>query len=444
MLNIIYIHSHDTGRYVSPYGHRLRTPHLERFARQGVLFRQAFCNNPTCSPSRASLLTGQWAHCNGMLGLAHRGFRLNDPKQHLGHTLKAAGYRTALCGTQHEISHADGGPTALGYDEVLESPNDAEARAEVACRFLRSKGRGRTPLFMSIGFFETHRRFPAADPADDPRYLCPPAPLPDTPETRQDFADYATMAHRLDAAIGRILDAIDNAQLADDTLVIVTTDHGPAFPLMKCHLTDHGIGVMLMVRGPFETGFTGGATIDAMVQHLDVFPTICELTGIAPPPWLQGRSLLPLVRGEVDALHEAIFAEVNFHAAYEPMRAVRTERYKYIRRYDGRDRPVLPNCDASLSKRLMLERGWADRRPPQEQLYDLWYDPYETGNRAADPQAAETLDEMRSRLDAWMRQTNDPILRGPLEMHAGVKMNPPDGLEPDEEPELIETPRSAP
>ncbi|MBT7166430.1 MAG: sulfatase-like hydrolase/transferase, partial [Victivallales bacterium] len=97
MPNILYIHSHDTGRYIQPYGHAVATPNLQRLAEQGVLFRQAFTINPTCSPSRACLLSGECAHSNGMLGLAHRGFSMNY-EHHIVNTLKAQGYTTALAG----------------------------------------------------------------------------------------------------------------------------------------------------------------------------------------------------------------------------------------------------------------------------------------------------------------------------------------------------------
>src|ERR1051325_5923973 len=99
--NILYIHSHDTGRYVSPYGHAVPTPNLKKLAGEGVLFRQAFSAAPTCSPSRACLLTGQYAHQNGMLGLAHRGFAMTDYRRHILHTLRSGGYRTILGGLQH-------------------------------------------------------------------------------------------------------------------------------------------------------------------------------------------------------------------------------------------------------------------------------------------------------------------------------------------------------
>src|SRR6476659_8143743 len=112
--NIIYIHSHDTGRYVQPYGYQVPTPNIQHLADQGVLFREAFCAMPTCSGSRACLLTGESGVANGMLGLAHRGWSLTDYRHHLVHTLREAGYHSTLIGEQH-ISID---PDAIGYDEV--------------------------------------------------------------------------------------------------------------------------------------------------------------------------------------------------------------------------------------------------------------------------------------------------------------------------------------
>src|SRR3954454_10871451 len=114
--NILYIHSHDTGRYVQPYGFQVPTPNIQMLADQGVLFREAFCAAPTCSGSRASLLTGQYCHNNGMMGLAHRGWSLNDYGKHWVHTLREAGYRSVLIGEQH-ISED---PAVIGYDDVIE------------------------------------------------------------------------------------------------------------------------------------------------------------------------------------------------------------------------------------------------------------------------------------------------------------------------------------
>src|SRR3954470_21580798 len=112
--NILYLHSHDTGRAIQPYGAPVATPRLQQLAEQGVLFRQAFCAAPTCSPSRAALLTGQSPHTAGMLGLAHRGFALHDYGQHLVHTLRTVGYISTLVGMQHVAKD----PRQIGYDHL--------------------------------------------------------------------------------------------------------------------------------------------------------------------------------------------------------------------------------------------------------------------------------------------------------------------------------------
>ena len=435
--NILYIHSHDTGRYVQPYGYAIPTPHIQRLAEEGVLFRQAFCANPTCSASRAALLTGSWPHCNGMVGLAHRGSRLHDYGQHLVHTLKRHGYIATLSGAQHEVATHE--RDLLGYDHFLDPPpGDAdwnESVARAAADFIGE--RHEQPFFLSCGFTLTHRtgrgtqwHNDAAPPAGDPRYCRPPAPLPDTPEVRRDFADYIVAARRLDRCMGIVLAALAQQGLAGNTLVVCTTDHGIAFPFMKCNLTDHGIGVMLILRGP--GGFTGGNVVDALVSHGDVFPTICEVAGIPPPAWLQGRSLGPLAARSAGAVHDEIFAEVNYHAAYEPMRAVRTARHKYIRRFDVRAHPVLPNCDDSVTKNLMLQAGWGNRPQREEYLYDLLFDPNEACNVAGEPAYAEALADMRCRLAQWMRDTKDPLLAGPVPPWPGMVLNPIDGMSPQE------------
>ena len=121
------------------------------------------------------------------------------------------------------------------------------------------------------------------------------------------------------------------------------------------------------------------------------------------------------MRREVDEVHDAIFAELTFHAAYEPQRAIRTQRYKYIRRFDERRTPVLPNVDDGPTKELLLRHGWADRELPREELYDLVFDPAEAANVADDPAYAEVRAELAERLDAWMRETDDPLLDGDVE-----------------------------
>jgi len=406
MPNILYIHSHDTGRYVQPYGHAVPAPNLQRLAEQGVLFRQAFCANPTCSPSRACLLTGRYAHSNGMVGLAHRGFSMNDYGHHIVHTLRRAGYTSALAGIQHIANMFENPAETIGYDTFLGGHEVAHDRA---AEFLGNAPE--QPFFLSVGFAETHREFPAAGPAENPDYCTPPPYFPDTPETREDMARFKASARVLDEKMGVVLAALDRNGLADNTLVICTTDHGIAFPRMKCNLTDGGIGVMLIVRGP--GGFIGGRVCDSLVSQIDVFPTICDVAGIDHPDWLQGVSIMPIIRGETGEVRDSIFAEVNYHAAYEPKRCVRTRRWKYVRRFHERRKPVLPNCDDSPTKTVLLESGWADTALLEEELYDLVLDPNETHNLAARSGAGSVLVDMRDRLNRWMEKTDDPALKGP-------------------------------
>ena len=426
--NILYIHSHDTGRYLEPYGHPVPAPNLQRLAGGGVLFRQAYSAAPTCSPSRASLLTGQCPHSNGMLGLAHRGFSLNDYQRHILHTLRdQAGYRATLIGLQHIAQD----PNIIGYDEVIRCKgNLAENVAPAAVQFLNKAPK--QPFLLTVGFFETHREFHPPGPEEDPRYTLPPPPIPDTPKTRQDMAGFKASARILDHAVGEVLTALEKNGMAGNTLVISTTDHGISFPDMKCNLTDHGMGVSMILRGP--GGFTGGKVCDAMVSHVDIFPTVCELLEIKPPAWLEGRSFLPVIRGEKAEVNDQVFAEVNYHAAYEPKRCVRTSRWKYVRHFGGRDRPVLPNCDDGFSKSLWLEQGWKNRPVAQEGLYDLVFDPLERRNIASDPSQASVLADMRGRLDRWMHDTKDPILKGPIRAPKGALANDPDGISPREPP----------
>ena len=213
--------------------------------------------------------------------------------------------------------------------------------------------------------------------------------------------------------------------------MILTTDHGLAFPDAKATLFDRGTGVMLLIRGP--GGFERGRVIDSLVSHLDLIPTICEIAAIDPPDWVEGLSLLPLVRGEQEELHEELFSELTYHAAYEPQRAVRTVRYKYIRRYDERHPVrVLANVDDGLSKDVMLASGWADVSLPMEALYDVWLDPSEGTNRIDDPALAGVLSDLKERLHGWMVRTDDPLLQGAVPPAEGTFYNTLDQISPSD------------
>jgi arylsulfatase A-like enzyme len=248
-------------------------------------------------------------------------------------------------------------------------------------------------------------------------------------------AAYKASAAELDRGIGAVLDALDANGLAADTLVVSTTDHGLAFPWMKCNLTDHGIGVSLIMRGP--GGFIGGNVCDAMISQIDIYPTLCELAGIPVPNWVQGKSFMPVINGDIDEVNDAIFAEVSYHAAYEPKRAVRTRRWKYIRRFGDKTTPVLPNIDGSPSKDVLLDHGLRERTLSGEYLYDLIYDPSESHNLAESSDASGVVTDLRRRLDDWMVATDDPLLNGPVPLPDGAVVNDPDGTSPGEKPARI-------
>lgn len=425
--NILYLHSHDTGRYVQPYGEQVPMPNVQALADQGVLFRKAFCAAPTCSASRACLLTGQYSQTNGMLGLAHRGWSLRNYDHHIVHTLRDVGYTSILIGEQH-ISKD---PAAIGYDEVMKIPTThVHTVAPLAMEVLRNR-KAERPLFLSIGFFETHREFLGPGSIRDVHYSKPPPNLPDTAEVRSDIAAFKASARSLDHGVGMVLNELEMSGMEDDTLIIFTTDHGMPFPGAKATLYDRGLGVMLILRGPAP--FAGGHVVDGLASHIDIYPTVCEYLGVERPDFLQGVSLMPLLNGERSEVREEIFAGSTWHAAYEPQRCIRTRRHKYIRRFGDRRMPVLPNTDDGPSKEWLLRHGWGDREIPIEQLFDLAFDPNESNNLVDDPGHADVLADLRGRLENWMQETEDPLLAGHVDPPPGVDINLPDqrsALEP--------------
>ena len=311
--------------------------------------------------------------------------------------------------------------------------NHVEQVTPAAVQFLRNKPQ--QPFLLTVGYQETHRKYRKAEAQDDPSYIQPPPPIPDDPACRRDMADFHATVRKLDWGVGEVMAALEAAGLAENTLVISTTDHGIAFPKMKCSLYDGGMGVHMVMRGPGV--FSGGKVCDAMISHIDVFPTLCDVLKIVPPPWLQGRSFLPVLRGEAQEINDAVFAEVNYHAAYEPKRAVRTKEWKYIRHFGDYTHPVLPNCDDGPSKTLWVENGWAKQSIPREELYDLMFDPNERNNLAGNPSHDATLQKMQKRLSDWMIATNDPLLHGPIKAPPGARINPQSGISPTDPAQVV-------
>lgn len=420
--NLLYIHTHDTGRLIQPYDPAVPTPNLMDLAREGTVFRNAHCVCPTCSPSRSGLLTGQYPHENGMLGLAHRGFALNDYSKHLANFLKRNGYETALFGIQHEAAHE----SLIGYDRTFVAtdrfgpgrPTWDDRNADQALDFIR--GDHEKPFFLSCGLIRTHKPYPETE--IDPDYVRVPACLPDTDPVRRDYAGFLTSAKQADRVIGRVLDALKEAGLYENTIVLYTTDHGVALPHMKCTLYDSGTGVAMILSVP---GRRRPRVLDGLVSQLDVYPTLCDLLGLEKPQWLRGKSMMPLLNGEAEQINDVIFSEINYHAARDPQRMVRTRRYKYIKYYRPRQTHpyVMCNIDAGEAKEFLAEQGLGDYEMDNEQLFDLYMDPAEGRNLVDDPAYAQVGEQMRQLLREHMAKTNDTIETDGLPTVPGMKVN---------------------
>lgn len=430
-MNILYVHTHDTGRYIQPYDGAIKTPNLMKLAKEGTVFRNAYCCGPTCSPSRAALLTGQPPHMNGMYGLAHRGFALNDYSKHLANYLKQFGYETVLFGLQHECSRAEN----IGYDRFFVDEKDARedltawdmSNADAAIAYIREKHH--KPFFMSYGLIHTHRPFREIDESICPDYLKLPYCIADNRESRIDFAGFVTSAMRADKCIGRVFNALKESGLEQETLIIYTTDHGIAFPFMKCNLYDTGIGVSLIIK--YKGNQSAGTVKDSLVSHVDIYPTLCDILNIPKPRWLTGNSLIPILNNETDEVNEAVFSEITYHAALEPQRCIRTKRYKYICRYGKWDNYVPSNIDGGLCKDFILSEGLLLHKPDKELLFDLSLDAAERKNLIDDENYKEIAKALKARLGDFMEKTGDFAPSGQWPKVKGAMLNKVTCIEPD-------------
>lgn len=433
-MNIIYIHTHDSGRVISPYGFNVHTPNYQQFCEDSLLFQQAYSVAPTCSPSRAGLLTGTFPHQNGMLGLAQRGFELNK-EWHLARLLADHGYHTALCGVQHEIGYYTDHQMAigsLGYLEDLSTDNTSysekelviwdEKNAENLAQWLNNYD-SEKPFFVSFGMHATHRAYPdEIHDSEDPDYTQPPINIPNTAVTREDFAKYKTSLRTADDHVGLIMDTLKQTGLYEKTIIILTTDHGIAYPFAKCTLNDSGVGVLLAMRVPHSQ--QTAKSYDGLISQIDVLPTLCELLEIPKPDYLEGQSFASLFAGENYEGNEFVYSEINFHTSYEPVRSVRTKRYKYIRYFDTEYLKVnRSNIDHSPVKEFYAENDLETITKEPECLYDLYYDVYEQHNLAQSPSHQKEVALMREKLQEFMERTNDPLLNGPIKIQKEWKVN---------------------
>lgn len=489
--NILFAFADDWGRYAGAYAKLdgpgtindvVRTPNFDRLANEGVLFRSPFVSAPSCTPCRSALVSGQhfWRTGRGAIlrGAVWDGSQpafpllLRDAGFHIGETYKvwspgtpndapfgAGKYAYERAGrrfnsfSQNVTKRVAAGATAEAakqelYDEVREN-FDA---------FLADREDGQ-PFLYWFGPTNVHRKWIKGsgkslwniDP-DDLQGKMPPF-LPDVPEVRQDLADYFGEIAAFDAALGVLLERLEETGELDNTLVVVSGDHGaPGFPHGKCNLYDFGASVPLAIRWG---GAKSGRVVDDLVSLTDLAPTFLELGGVAVPERMTGRSLVEVLKsdksGQVDPRRTAVFIGRERHVenaradfAPYPQRAIRTHDFLYIinfrpdrwplgdpYRLNGDNPPspeelteetrvTLPDEDAGPTKAWLVgvrddpqwkaHFEWVYGKRPREELYDLKADPHQTRNVAADPAYAQHRAALERQLLAELERTGDPRL----------------------------------
>ena len=425
--NVLLLIADDLGMQLGCYGDPVaRTPNIDRLAASGTRFTHGFASVSSCSPSRATLLTGMPTHQCGQYGLAHaeHNFYSFRKVKGLPALLAPAGYRSGVIAKLH-VQPKEVYPFDI---EVPGNGRNPVQIAEQAKKFFADTGD--RPFFLLVGFTDPHRagkgfanenKYPPSVPAVkfDPKSLPLPYHLPDTPEARADLAEYYQSVARLDHGVGLVLQELDAAKKADDTLVIFLSDNGIPFPGAKTTLYDAGVHLPLIVRRP---GQKAGVVTSAMASWTDVAPTALEWAGVKKPAEVPGRSLLPVLDAEKADGWDTVFASHQFHEVtmYYPMRMVRTRTHKYVLNLaPGLEYPHAADLWGSPTWQGILTRGdkmmgtkevSAFLRRPREELYDLTSDPHELRNLAADPAHAKTREELRGKLAAWRKQTADPWL----------------------------------
>jgi arylsulfatase A-like enzyme len=427
------------GAYGDPV---VRTPTFDRLAREGVLFDHAYVTSPSCTPSRAAILTGQWH------------WRLEESANLWGtlrwdypvypEILAGAGYHVGLQGKGW-------GPGQLGPGGRSENPAGREyASLE---DFLAARPPGR-PFAFWFGSTDPHREYEegtgAASGIDLAAIRLFPH-FPDTREVRSDVADYYWEVQRFDSDVGRMLDLLAKRGELDRTLVVMTGDNGMPFPRCKANLYDCGVRVPLAVRGPALV--PAGRRLDAFVSLSDLAPTFLELAGVPAPPVMTGRSLVSLLvpphtPPAVRAARDHVICGKERHVPGQerpdvggtPMRSLRTRDFLYIRNFrpdrwpagtpeaekatvDGR---WLADCDNGPTKLLIAEGRSVDAsrrrlydlafaKRPAEELYDLRKDPGQMTNVAEDAAYAEVKQRLVARLLGELEASGDPRVRGGAE-----------------------------
>lgn len=422
----------------------VKTPAFDRVAQRGVLFRNAICNSPGCAPSRAAILTGQ-SHWRLREAGTHASFFPRELKVY-PELLAKAGYHTGLTGKGAGPANFEGSgwphnPAGKPWGKRrIENPPEGIAAIDYAANFedfLKDKPTDQ-PFCFWFGSQEPHRAFlkgsglAAGKKLEDVKV---PAFLPDCEEVRSDLLDYYQEIEHFDAHLMRILNSIEAAGETENTIVVVTSDNGMAFPRAKATMYEYGIHLPLAVMWPAEC--PGGRTVDDLVSFTDYAPTFLEAAGVGAPAETTGRSLLNVLResksGTVDATRTSALSgrERHSHARFDnlgyPARAIRTRQHLYIRnfapdRYPAGDPEGYHDIDACPTKSYLLEnRDKPEVKPffeatlnknPGEQLYDIVADPACLKNLAEAAEHAALKATLSGELESALRAQQDPRILG--------------------------------
>ena len=438
--NIVLIVADDHGREaMGCYGNPvIKTPTIDGLAAEGVRFTNAVCTTASCSASRSVILSGMYNHANGQYGHQHsyHHFISFENIKTLPVLLTEAGYRTARIGKYHVA------PENV-YKFDMELPGSARSPVQMAqnCRdFVRSDGK---PFFLYFCMDDPHRSGSVAEElpgkpdrfgnkadgtypgikeiAYDPKDVSVPPFLPDIPECRAELAQYYQAVSRVDQGVGRLLSVLKEAGKYDNTLIIYISDNGVAFPGAKTTLYEPGMKLPCIVKRPGQKN--KGLTCDALINWADLTPTILDVAGALPDQnTLQGRSFKSVLEQEHPEGWDVTYASHTFHeiTMYYPMRVVRERRYKLIWNIaHGLDYPFASDLWAASTWQATIQNNRkiygkrtveAYLHRPKFELYDLENDPDEVKNLADDPTYEKVLSDLKTKLKAFQKRTNDPWL----------------------------------
>lgn len=395
----------------TPYGSKdARTPNIQRLADDGMKFTRAFVASPACAPSRAAFLTGLMPARNG--AEANHTYK-RDGIASLPETLHALGYETAAFG---KVAHGKQDPARHGFDHW-----DTTQGAEVVENFLAARDATK-PLCLFVGTHWPHVPWPENDGYDPAKVTLPPK-FVDTPATREQLTHYLSAVTGADTALGAVRELARKHLDPRNTVFIYTADHGAQWPFGKWNLYDSGIRVPFIVAWPGV--ITPGSQNDAMIQWIDVLPTLIEIAGGTVPAGIDGRSFAGVLRGATAGHRTEILTTHSGDGDKNvyPIRSLRAGDFKYIlnllpdkahtthidrgggsgdgwRYFD--EWVALGKTDAHAAAQV---RAYHQR--PAEELYDLRSDPDELHNLAADATQTARLATMRAQLEAWMKQQGD-------------------------------------